>query len=421
MGKLQRLRPTSRSAGVPAGLLAVLLLSACAPKLAIPPAPADLREQPGNVEIVVMPYDWEADSEKPLSGAGAGAAYGLANGAMIGAMPIGLCSGGEPLSCAVGLLTSVVTIPVGGVVGAAAGASMARSEAEVEGAALNLDNALKTSSFDAQLADALKQEARRAGVERVQLYDAGDPAASAAPGAAVQASEDLRLLVRIERMEMQMLGKLDPDITFTESVTATAFRPAQGTPFYTRRWIHKTKPVNFFDSVQDDALLLRSTLAAAQLVLAKALVEQSFLRDDLLPLDQARSFHGVETIPVSQTLVEIGRSRGPSGAPARPESGTAAAPPKQPDREQQEQSAIAAEFATEAQAGQYYALLRAEAERSYRQRLEEIADDQECINAQSGPAYYRKCILGRERARRDRDIALVRIQDWERRGLRASD
>ncbi len=413
--------PLRRRAGSAAGLLAALALSACAPKLAIPPAPAELREQPGKVEIVVMPYDWRADSEKPLSGAGAGAAYGLANGAIIGAMPIGLCSGGEPLSCTLGLLASVVTIPVGGVVGAAAGASMARSEAEVEGAALNLDNALKTSSFDAQLADALRQEARRAGVEQVQLYDEDDPSAASASDAKAPLPEGLRLLVRIERMEMEMVGKLDPDITFTESVTATAFRPAQGTAFYTRRWIHKTKPVNFFDSVQNDALLLRSTLAGAQQVVAKALVEQTFLRDELLPLDQARSFHGVETIPVSQTLVEIGRSQSTARLPAMPAPSAPTTPPGEPESGPWNQDENPASFASEAEAEQYYSALRAQAEQTYARRLEDIAADQECINAQSGPSYYRKCVLGKERARRDRDIALIRIQDWERRGLRAAD
>lgn len=399
-------------------LTLVLFASACAPRYAIPPAPAELREEGPQVEIVVMPFEWSGAAEKPLSGAGAGMAYGLANGALLGTAPAFICGAGEPITCALGLLASVVTIPVGGVVGATAGAAIARPEEEVEAAASRFLAIMNATPIDEQLAYAVQQNARKVGVGRVTLYE---EEAGTRPEGPHQENpgESIRLVVQIDRLEMALLGKLDPDVVFTESVTATAFRAGTSSPFFARRWVHESRRTNFFDSLGNEGLLLKAVIAESQQALAGTLVEQTFLWPTPFPLEAKAKKAGVETVLIGQSLIEQGQKSsrlfisGPAPAKPLPEPGASPS-----SRAVPVETAVPGRFGSDAEAAAYYAELREREESAYRLKLADIAADSECISALPGPSTYRKCVIAKDRARRERDSAMDRIDALEKQGLR---
>ena len=206
-------------------------LAACGAFATTVPPPSDgLRQAMRGMEVTVTHASLADSLERPVAGAGEGAALGAMQGAG-GSIYVGAhaCEAAEPIICLIGLTLGVMAAPFVGAVGAVAGSVAAHDKDEVLAAHDRLLSAAATLDPVQGLQDAVAAASPRYG--------------PAGPGSS---GKDIRLQLAIEDFGLSSAGTYEPDVWVVMTVSGRLLRGADNEELYWRVWSYQGPRVPYF-------------------------------------------------------------------------------------------------------------------------------------------------------------------------------
>ncbi|HSD35716.1 MAG TPA: hypothetical protein VLE26_09890 [Alphaproteobacteria bacterium] len=206
-------------------------LAACGAFTTTVPPPSDgLRQAMRGMEVTVTHASLADSLERPVAGAGEGAALGAMRGAG-GSIYVGAhaCEAAEPFICLIGLTLGVMAAPFVGAVGAVAGSVAAHDKDEVLAAHDRLLSAAATLDPVQGLQDAVAAASPRYG--------------PAGPGSS---AKDIRLQLAIEDFGLSSAGTYEPDVWVVMTVSGRVVRGADNEELYWRVWSYQGPRVPYF-------------------------------------------------------------------------------------------------------------------------------------------------------------------------------
>ena len=251
-------------------------LAACETVEFAPPGD-DVRGRLGEVAVVSLPLAVRGPIADPVKGAGAGMMSGAGQGAL-GSLAVGasVCYSGHPYGCAAGVALGIVLALPAAIVGGIVGASVAHPAEEVDMATVALRGALDGATPSSEIARYMV-ELRGPRVAPVLHLGNGAPD-RASVGYDALAKQGLASVVElvVTRLELNVIGNIDPDVSLQVTVRARLLRAADGVELYRRVWLYWGPESNYFDAAADDAAPLRAGIDVANRALAARIVDDLF-------------------------------------------------------------------------------------------------------------------------------------------------
>jgi hypothetical protein len=221
----------SRFASTALALMVSAALAACGAFATIVPPPSDgLRQAMRGMEVSVTHASLADSLDRPVAGAGEGAAIGAVQGAG-GSIYVGAhaCEAAEPFICLIGLTLGVMAAPFVGAVGAVAGSVAAHDRDEVLTAHDRLLNAAAALDPVQGLQDAVVAARPRFG-----------------PVGPASSEDGIRLQLAIENFGLGSAGAYDPDVWVVMTVSGRVVRGADNEELYWRIWSYQGPRVPYF-------------------------------------------------------------------------------------------------------------------------------------------------------------------------------
>lgn len=237
-------------------------------RLYLPPPPSeDMRSHLGRVRLSEGGMQTAVLFTAPAKGAGAGMARGAGLGALY---PIagGALGGGS------GVVLGILLAPVGALVGAVVGAASAEPAAKVE----EKETAFRVAMEELKVPETF----RRCVTDRL-------PERTSTPGGRVSSDEPASTILEVVVEQVGLDGwglEINPSLSFVLTERTRLIRASDGTELYGHWLTYRGQPRPLNDWVSQNAARLREEAARACRELAERLVDEVFLV--YLPSDERR-------------------------------------------------------------------------------------------------------------------------------------
>lgn len=273
----QVLALAARAVRFAAVLVLGLALSGCASTRWAPP-PETVREQLGSMALIASASPQGAPGGPEVTGRGKGAIVGFGQGFF------GVLSADAPHDPITGVL-ALLLAPPAGVIGAAVGASKARSAEEAKATDSTLRAVLDEERSDRKLAHQIVAATqRRAPRRRIETLHGGESSSDRLRKGSPY--EQLRAVGYDSVLELSLAygfqsdGAISPDVTLDATVNARLVLLPGGKTLYERRWRYVGASHNYFRLAEEDAKLLRQEFEVMYARLAETIVHGLFVAEE---------------------------------------------------------------------------------------------------------------------------------------------